>query len=106
MADEKDELKMINHLLDVEKEANVLISQAMEEAARKTTEARAKFNEEYKQKIDAVTEELKNKYDASVKEVSDDHSGQIQKFEASLDAKEQHYSDFKQLLDRLLLENN
>ena len=62
MADEKDELKMINHLLDVEKEANVLISQAMEEAAKKTSEARARFNEEYKQKIDAIIEELKNKY--------------------------------------------
>lgn len=106
MADEKDELKMINHLLDVEKEANVLISQAMEEAAKKTSEARARFNEEYKQKIDAIIEELKNKYEASVKEVSDDHANQILKFEKSLDAKEEHYGDFKQLLDRLLLEKN
>ena len=35
MADEKDELKMITHLLDVEKEANSLISQAMEQANKK-----------------------------------------------------------------------
>ena len=104
MADEKDELKMITHLLDVEKEANVLIAQAMEEAANKTNAARAKYNEEYKQKTEIIIEELKSKFEASVKEVSDDHSRQIKEFEASLDAKEQHYSDFKQLLDKLVLE--
>ena len=35
MAENNDELKMINHLLDVEKDANYVITQAMEEAGKK-----------------------------------------------------------------------
>lgn len=106
MADEKEELKMITHLLDVEKGANELISQAMEEASKKTEAARAKYNEEYKQKTEALIEELKKKYEASVKDVNEEHSRLINEYEASLESKEQHYSDFKSLLDKLMLEKN
>lgn len=106
MADEKEELKMINHLLDVEKEANTLISQAMDEASKKIEAARAKYNEEYKQKTDELIGELKKKYDESVKKITDNHSQIIQKYEASLESKQQNYSQFKELLDKLVLENN
>lgn len=106
MADEKDELKMITHLLDVEKEANSLISQAMEDANKKIEAARTKYNEEYKQKVDKLIDELKKRFDDSVKSVSENHSKMIQDYESSLEAKEQHYAQFKAVLDKLLLEKS
>ena len=57
MAEQNEELKMINHLLEVEKDANSLISEAMETSEKKISEARAKYNAEYKEKTEKIIEE-------------------------------------------------
>lgn len=104
MAENSDELKMINHLLDVEKDANYLISQAMEESGKKIEAARAKYNAEYKQKIDLIIEELKNNYDSSVNQILESHKKQIDEFQAYLESKEQNYSEFSKVLEKLMFE--
>lgn len=104
MADEKEELKLINHLLDVEKDANAVIGVAMETASKKVEAARTKYNQEYKQQIEKIIDELKNKYEASINHVTQEHTALISDYEHSLEAKEQHYNQFKEVVDRLLKE--
>lgn len=101
MAD-NEELNVINHLLDIEKGAASLINEAMEEADKRIAEARAKYNAEYKEKYDAVLEELKAKYDSDVAEVVQAHKKEIEDFKSSVEGKNQDYSAFSGLLDKLL----
>ena len=103
MAEQNDELKMINHLLEVEKDANSMISEAMEAAEKKISEARAKYNTEYKQKTDQIIEELKNNYEASIKSITDEHNRQIEEYKSYLEGKTQNYEAFSNLLDKLML---
>ena len=105
MAETNDELKMINHLLDVEKDANGIVAVAMEEAGKKVEAARAKYNEEYKQKIDIIIEELKEKYESSVQSVKDEHEKQIDDYRKMLESKNQDYKAFSKLLDTLVFES-
>lgn len=104
MADNSDELKMINHLLDVEKDANYVITQAMEEAGKKVEAARAKSNAEYKQKVDEIIEDQKNKFDSASKEILESHKKQIEDYQLFLQSKKQNYADFSKLLEKLMFE--
>ncbi len=104
MAEQNEELKMINHLLEVEKDANSLISEAMETSEKKISEARAKYNAEYKEKTDKIIEELKNNYDSSIKKITDEHNLIIDEFKAYLEAKPQNYDNFAKYLDKKLFE--
>ena len=104
MADNSDELKMINHLLDVEKDANYVITQAMEEAGKKVEAARAKSNAEYKQKVDESIEDQKNKFDSASKEILESHKKQIEDYQLFLQSKKQNYADFSKLLEKLMFE--
>ena len=45
---ENTEIDAINHLLEVEKNASALINDAAQEADRRLSEARSKYNAEYK----------------------------------------------------------
>ena len=104
MAEQNEELKMINHLLEVEKDANSLISEAMETSEKKISEARAKYNAEYKEKTEKIIEELKNNYEASIKEISEEHNHIIDEFKSYLEAKTQNYENFAKFLDKKLFE--
>ena len=104
MAEQNDELKMINHLLEVEKDANSLISEAMETSEKKISEARAKYNAEYKEKTEKIIEELKNNYETSINKISEEHNRQIDEYKTYLEAKPQNYDNFAKFLDKKLFE--
>ena len=104
MAEQNEELKMINHLLEVEKDANSLISEAMETSEKKISEARAKYNAEYKEKTEKIIEELKNNYEASINKISEEHNRQIDEYKTYLEAKPQNYDNFEKFLDKQLFE--
>ena len=52
MAENNTEIDAINHLLEVEKNASALINDAAQEADRRLSEARSKYNSEYKTRYD------------------------------------------------------
>ena len=59
---ENTEIDAINHLLEVEKNASALINDAAQEADRRLSEARSKYNAEYKIRYDQVAARLEAEY--------------------------------------------
>lgn len=51
MATDNPELDAINHLLEIEKNASVLVNDALSESDKRLSQARSKFSAEYDEKI-------------------------------------------------------
>lgn len=102
MAEKNSEIDVINHLIEVEKEASVLIDEAGIEAEKRLSEARAKYNAEYKIKYDSVVETLEKDYQKKLEELNENHIKEIEAYKTSLETKNQNSKEFKELLDKLL----
>ena len=102
MAENTSEIDALNHLLEVEKNATALINDAAEEADRRLSEARAKYNAEYKARYDKEAAELESEYQKAHEQISDKYQKEIDSYKESLAAKPQNSKAFSELLDRLV----
>ncbi len=102
MADNTTEIDAINHLLEVEKNAAALISDAAEEADRRLTQARAQYNSEYKARYDKEAARLESEYQAEHEKIAEKYQKEIDSYKESLAAKPQDSSAFAATLDRLI----
>ncbi len=103
MATENPELEEINRLLEVEKAATALITDAMTEADKRMSEARSKYNEQVKSQLDKITEELTSDYNSKLETIKTNHSKFIENFKSDLMQKELNQSGLNALLDKLLI---
>ncbi len=101
MAQNTSEIDALNHLLEVEKNATALINDAAVEADRRLSEARAKYNSEYKIRYDKQIAQLESEYQKSHQQISDKYQKEIDSYKESLVAKTQDSKAFSALLDRL-----
>ena len=102
MAENNTEIDAINHLLEVEKNASALINDAAQEADRHLSEARSKYNSEYKPRYDEIAARLEAEYQENHKETEEKYQKEIESFKESLAAKPQNYDAFSSLLDQLM----
>ena len=102
MAENTNEIDAINHLLEVEKNASMLISDAAMEAERRLSQARAKYNSEYKIRYDEIAAKLEAEYHNNHKKVEDKYQKEIDSYKDSLAAKPQNSEAFSSLLDKLI----
>ena len=102
MAETTMEIDAINHLLEVEKNASALINDAAEEVDRRLSEARAKYNAEYKTRYDEVAAKLESEYQNNHNTTAEKYQKEIDSYKESLAAKPQNYEAFSSLLDRLM----
>jgi len=103
MAETNVELDAINHLLEIEKQASGLISDAQIEADKRIAEARAKYNSEYKAKYETVAADLEKKYQDDYAAVTKKYADEIEVYKKSLEEKNQNKEDFKKVVEKLLL---
>lgn len=96
------ELDIINHLLTIEKDASSLINDAQIESEKRVSEARAKYNSEYKEKYDAAIKELEEKYQAEIDAVKTAHDKEIDSYKSELESSEKNTKAFNEVLDKLL----
>jgi len=96
------ELDVINHLLEVEKNASGVIDSAKAEADKRITEAKAKYNQEYKAKYDALSSEKEKAFQEKVASLEENHKSAVEDFKKSLETKPQNQEQFNKLLDSLL----
>ena len=102
MSDTNTEIDAINHLLEVEKNASTLINDAAMEAERRLSQARAKYNSEYKARYDEVASKLESEYQNNHKQIEDKYNKDIETYKESLAAKPQNSEAFSSLLDKLI----
>ena len=102
MAENTVEIDAINHLLEVEKNASALINDAAQEADRRLSEARAKYNAEYKTRYEEITARLEAEYQDNHNKTAEKYQKEIDSFKESLAAKPQNYEAFSSLLDSLM----
>lgn len=105
MAETTGEMDIIKHLLEIEKTASEMIDEAQIEADRRLSEARAKYNAEYKEKYDVVIADLEKEYNKSVKDLENQHTEIINQYKESLESKEKNIDAFNSLLDTCFFEN-
>lgn len=99
---ETTEIDAINHLLEVEKNASMLINDAAQEAERRLSQARSKYNSEYKVRYDQIAAQLEAEYQNNHNLIAEKYQKEIDSYKESLEAKAQHTEAFSSLLDKLI----
>jgi F0F1-type ATP synthase membrane subunit b/b' len=102
MADNNEEINVIAHLLQVEKNASLLIDNALKEAEQKLAQARSQANLEFKQKYEACVGNLENEYNQKLNEIQTEHDKLFDDFKESLQSQPKNNARFNNLLESLL----
>lgn len=102
MAETTMEIDAINHLLEVEKNASALINDAAQEVDHRLSEARVKYNSEYKARYDQIAASLEAEYQTNHNSIAEKYQKEIDSYKESLEAKAQDYEAFSSLLDKLI----
>ena len=102
MAENTSEIDAINHLLEVEKNASALINDAAQEVDRRLSEARVKYNSEYKARYDKTAASLEAEYQTNHNSIAEKYQKEIDSYKESLEAKAQNYEAFSFFLNKLI----
>jgi len=96
------ELDIINHLLSIEKDASSLINDAQIEAEKRVSDAKVKYNSEYKEKYEAIVKDLESDFQTEMEQIKAAHDKEIKDYENELESCEKNATNFNQVLDKLL----
>ena len=77
MITENPELDAINHLLEIEKNASILVNEAHVEADKRISLARAQFSAKYKDNLEKISEELEIEYQNKIDSISKKYANPI-----------------------------
>lgn len=98
------EIDIINNLLEIEKDAASLINNAQIEAQKRVSDAKNKYNTEYKQKYDDIVFQLEKEYDSEIEKINKEYDDSISSFKNKLEEKQKNTNAFNSLLDKILFE--
>lgn len=102
MAENTSEIDALNHLLEVEKNATALINDAAEEVDRRLSEARAKYNAEYKTRYEKEASALEAEYQENHNKIAEKYQKEFESYKETLAARPQDSKAFADLLNRLV----
>ena len=102
MADSSEEINVIAHLLQVEKNASLLIDNALKEAEQKLAQTRSQANLEFKQKYEDCVSNLETEYNQKLNEIQSEHDKLFNDFKDSLQSQPKYNAEFNNLLETLL----
>ena len=101
----KEEIDIINHLLSVEKNAAVLIDNAVQQADSRTSKARNEAAALFKKEYDACVAGMDEDYHKTLEEVKTKHQQDFEQFKSQLTDKPNNYKAFNTLMDKLLFQD-
>ena len=101
----KEEIDVINHLLSVEKNAAVLIDNAVREADSRTSKARNEATAAYKTQYDECVAAMYKDYQKTVEQVKQKHQQDFEQFKSELNNQQNNYEAFNSLMDELLFKD-
>lgn len=99
MADKNEESEIIKLLLNVEKEASLLIDDALIKAEQKITEAKTAANTDFQNRYNQMIQELETDYNNQVQKIQTNHESIINEFKSSLENKKQNKEKFFTFVD-------
>ncbi|MCR4735228.1 MAG: hypothetical protein K5829_09525 [Treponema sp.] len=102
MADNSEEISVINHLLKVEKEAYVLIDDAMKDAEAKVSSARVACDAEFREKYSKALELMEQDYNKNLETLTTSHDSILNEYKAKITGQTLNKTAFNELLDKLL----
>ena len=110
----QEEINVISHLLSVEKDrllkflrtvekdASVLIDNAVREADSRTTQARNQANSQFKSEYDKCLSLMEADYEKTIQQRKAEHEDELEQFKSDLESRTRDYDAFNKLLDNLL----
>ena len=102
MITDNPELDAINHLLEIEKNASILVNDAHIESDKRISQARLQFSTKYKESLEKITEELESEYKDKLESISKKYADEFTEYKSSLEKKVQNKENFSELLEKLL----
>lgn len=106
MTENNPESEIINHLLEVEKNASVLIDDALKEAENNKAKAVSEFNRVYKEKFDKLIAKKSMYYDNLISETKENHQKELDEYKKNLSSKSLNIDAFNKKVESLLFSNN
>ncbi|MBP5175265.1 MAG: hypothetical protein ILP07_05050 [Treponema sp.] len=97
-----DEMDIIQHLLDIEREASRTLIDAQTEADAKITAARTEAEKEFKARYSELVAEIDRKANDEKAKITEGHDTEIRSFKDELHKIVQDKSAFNGLLEKLL----
>ncbi len=96
------EINVIDHLLDVEKDASVLVSDAQMESAKRLASARSQADSEYKKQYDILIASLENQYKKDAETITQKHADALNSYKTAVEKTSRDSAAFNGLLDSYL----
>ena len=97
-----DEVNVIDHLLDVERNASQLVMDAQAEAAKRITSARVEADSEYKKQYSLLSQKLEDEYQARVAELGAEHDKALDEYKNNVQSAEKDEKSFNSFLESVL----
>ncbi|MDD6295091.1 MAG: hypothetical protein ACI4LR_02350 [Treponema sp.] len=97
-----EEVNVIGHLLDVEKNAEQLVSDAQIEASKRISAAKAASDSEYKKLYADLAVRLEQEYQEKIAEISASHEKNLKVYKEKIQGSEKDEKSFYALLDSIL----
>lgn len=98
----QEEINVISHLLSVEKNAAILIDNAVREADSRTAQARNQVNSQFKTEYDKCLSQMEADYEKTIQQRKAEHEDELKEFKADLEGRTRDYDAFNKLLANLL----
>lgn len=99
---ETGDAAVINHLLEVEKEANELIARSQEEADKRTADYKARAEEAFKAAHDAAVSEMEMAYKEQTESIKKAHDNEIAAYKKSMEEIKQDRRAFNEAVTALI----
>jgi len=103
MAD-NDEVNIISHLLEVEKQASQVIAVANVKSDKNISQAKIAADAEFKKLYTEKSEQLQKDYENKKAEITEKHNKVLSDYKTSVESMPQNKENFSALLDKVLFE--
>lgn len=99
-----EEVSIIAHLLEVEKQASQVISVANVKADKKISEAKIAADAEFKKLFTEKSDKIQNDFNENKTKIVDEHNKVMEEYKSSVENKAQNKENFNAFLDKVLFE--
>lgn len=103
MSEPNQELEALRHLLEIEKQASVLVDSAEAEAEKIMSKSHADYNAEYKSKADVLAAQLDAEFKKSNEKIIQKHKDALEDYKKEFAARPLNKKALFDVLDKLVL---
>ena len=97
-----EEVDIIQHLIEVERDASQLLLEAQAQADKKISEARFKAESLFKEKYSVITKDLENRTSAAKENIDKEREAIMQQYKAKIADSSKNQESFNALCERFL----